>query len=85
MTLNEFKAWFEGFNENLDGVPNRRQWDRIVEKVAALGEPSRLIGQGYAPPTPAGHPFPNQNIGAQNLHNMQILQDQQRRSLINGD
>ena len=33
MTLQEFKAWFEGFTENLDGTPNAKQWKRIQKRV----------------------------------------------------
>lgn len=30
MTLKEFEAWFEGFIENLNGLPNREEWERIL-------------------------------------------------------
>ncbi len=36
MTPNEFKAWFEGFSEAVDGAPTPAQWQRISEKVALL-------------------------------------------------
>jgi hypothetical protein len=36
MNLQEFKAWFEGFNENLDGPPNERQWARIMKKISLI-------------------------------------------------
>ena len=36
MTLAEFKAWFEGFTESMDGPPNAEQWDRIKERVALV-------------------------------------------------
>lgn len=36
MNLAEFKAWFEGFTENLDGAPTERQWVRIREKVGQI-------------------------------------------------
>lgn len=32
----EFKAWFEGFTEALDGLPNEAQWKRICERVATI-------------------------------------------------
>lgn len=35
MNIQEFKAWFEGFNENLNGPPDTRQWARIVAQVCA--------------------------------------------------
>ncbi len=33
MNLSEFKAWFDGFTESLDRLPNKKQWARIREKV----------------------------------------------------
>jgi len=36
MTLSEFKAWFEGFTENLDGPPNKKQWARICKRVKEI-------------------------------------------------
>jgi hypothetical protein len=36
MNLTEFKAWFEGFTEALDGPPGPKAWARIQEQVAAI-------------------------------------------------
>lgn len=36
MTLAEFKAWFEGFTENIDGPPNAKQWKRIKARVKEI-------------------------------------------------
>lgn len=36
MNLSEFKAWFEGFTECLDGSPGPKAWERICEKVKAI-------------------------------------------------
>lgn len=36
MTLSEFKAWFEGFTEDMDGPPNERQWKRVKERVKEI-------------------------------------------------
>lgn len=33
MTVSEFKAWFEGFTETLEGAPTQKQWDRIKARV----------------------------------------------------
>lgn len=33
MTLAEFKAWFEGFTEDMDGPPDAKQWKRIKARV----------------------------------------------------
>ena len=43
MNLQEFKAWFEGFTENLDGTPTAKQWKRIQEKIGKIVD---------APPVP---------------------------------
>ena len=36
MTLSEFKAWFEGFTENMDGPPSVKQWKRIQKRVGEI-------------------------------------------------
>lgn len=36
MTPQEFKAWFDGFTEALDGVPSKPQWARIKARVAEI-------------------------------------------------
>ena len=36
MTLPEFKAWFDGFTENMAAPPNKKQWARIQERVAEI-------------------------------------------------
>ena len=36
MTLTEFKAWFEGYSENIGKQPTQKQWSRIKEKVEAI-------------------------------------------------
>ena len=33
MTLSEFKAWREGFNEAINGAPNKEQWEVIKDKL----------------------------------------------------
>jgi hypothetical protein len=41
MTPTEFKAWFDGFTEALDGIPNEDQWKRIKARVAEIdGKPT---------------------------------------------
>ena len=43
MTLSEFKAWFEGYTENMDGPPNAKQWKRIKSMIGDIdGEPITL-------------------------------------------
>jgi hypothetical protein len=36
MTPSEFKAWFEGFTEAMDGRPTERQWDAIKRRVGEI-------------------------------------------------
>ncbi len=36
MTLQEFKAWFDGFTEAMEGAPNAAQWSRIKEQVGKI-------------------------------------------------
>ncbi len=36
MTLAEFKAWFDGFTEDMDGQPNKKQWERIKARVKEI-------------------------------------------------
>ena len=36
MTLAEFKAWFDGFTESMEGVPSDKQWERIKARVAEI-------------------------------------------------
>ncbi len=33
MTLQEFKAWFDGFTENIGEAPTKKQWARIKARV----------------------------------------------------
>lgn len=36
MTLSEFKAWFEGFTESMEGAPDESQWQRIKARVKEI-------------------------------------------------
>jgi hypothetical protein len=36
MTLQEFKAWFDGFTENMSETPTKLQWDRIKSRVKGI-------------------------------------------------
>lgn len=36
MTPKEFKAWFDGFTEAMEGTPTVKQWARIKERVAEI-------------------------------------------------
>lgn len=37
-TVSEFKAWFEGFTEAMDGPPDAKQWARIQSKVKEIAD-----------------------------------------------
>lgn len=56
MRLTEFKAWFEGFTENISGVPSKKQWERIRERVGEI-EPD-VVDIPYVPYVPYV-PMPN--------------------------
>lgn len=36
MTPQEFRAWFEGFTESLEGRPSAKQWERICDRVKEI-------------------------------------------------
>lgn len=36
MNLSEFKAWFEGFTESMEGPPNAKAWRRIQGRVKEI-------------------------------------------------
>lgn len=43
MTLNEFKAWLEGYEESfVEGEPNADQYARIKEKLAKVAAPASV-------------------------------------------
>ncbi len=54
MTTQQFKAWFEGFTEQMSGPPNELQWKRIKEKISSVqvgSNPYYPGGYPYYPPT----------------------------------
>lgn len=36
MTPKEFKAWFDGFTEAMDGHPTPAQWEKIRQRVSEI-------------------------------------------------
>lgn len=36
MHLTEFKAWFQGYTEEMDAPPNKAQWAKIKKRVAEI-------------------------------------------------
>jgi hypothetical protein len=52
MTLAEFKAWMDGFNEAVGDAPTPEQWQRITEKLATVHEPLPVLPQlPFGPPS----------------------------------
>ena len=44
MTLNEFRAWFDGFSEAIGDAPTPEQWAKIKAKVSSLDPLTGLAG-----------------------------------------
>ena len=47
MNMSEFKAWFDGFTENIDGAPSAKQWKRITEQIAEVDETENVYIDRY--------------------------------------
>lgn len=53
MHLSEFKAWFEGFTEDMDGPPSPKQWRKIqarVKEITADYTPATVFIDRYVYP-----------------------------------
>lgn len=53
MHLSEFKAWFEGFTEDMKGPPNKEQWAKIkkhVKEISADYTPAPVFVDRYVYP-----------------------------------
>lgn len=54
MNLPEFKAWFEGFTESMDGPPGEKAWKRIRDRIGSINsdEPTtrHVFHEYYARP-----------------------------------
>ena len=70
MTLSEFKAWFEGYTEGLEGAPTKAQFDRIKEKVKEIsGTPTSYPifvdrYRQWVQPNQWGSPYVSYSVGA---------------------
>jgi hypothetical protein len=38
MTLIEFKAWFDGFTDGMEGAPSVARWEKIKAKIAKIDD-----------------------------------------------
>lgn len=43
MTPKEFHIWLSGFSAAIDGMPNKKQWAAILEKLATVASEAPLI------------------------------------------
>lgn len=48
MTVNEFKAWLEGYSENISDCPTPEQWKKIKEKL--LNMRSEVVNNSLVSP-----------------------------------
>lgn len=56
-SLQSFLDWFGGWSENIDGAPNPKQWERLVDRIKAIQpEPSNMpiiretVGKPFSEP-----------------------------------
>lgn len=55
MNLQEFKAWFEGYVENIGSAPSESQWRRIKKRVSEIdgtATPYPIFIDRYVHPNP---------------------------------
>ena len=62
MTVGEFKAWMDGYSEQIKGVPSQKQWKRIQEKLDEIYDcqdhyPYMRPFPWYVESTPLWKPF----------------------------
>ena len=61
MTLEEFKAWFEGYCEAIEGAPTPAQWEKVKAKLADTVALRVPVGPTYYNPpldiSPAVAPY----------------------------
>lgn len=52
MNFHDFRNWFDGFVENIEGAPTEAQWQRLLARMAEVTEtaPTPVIVQQQAPP-----------------------------------
>ena len=64
MTINEFRAWLDGFKEAIGEAPTPEQWSRVLDKMATVREPlnigpnlPNIIGPYWSPTIPPNVPM----------------------------
>lgn len=67
MNQQEFKAWFEGYSENIPNLPTKKQWDRIKARIKEIDGSATHVTHFYdhywrpyyyPAPIPYYNPFP---------------------------
>ena len=51
MTINEFRAWLDGFKEAIGAAPTPEQWAKVLEKTETL-DPLHVFRGLNVPPAP---------------------------------
>ncbi len=62
MTLTEFNAWLEGFEEAIDGTPTKAQWKKIRAKMATVTPDINTSPVYPLTPWPATSPIWNEPV-----------------------
>lgn len=52
MTVNEFRAWLEGFEESIQASPNKKQWGRIKQRLDQVDSEEKIIYDYWPYPRP---------------------------------
>ena len=87
MTPVEFKAWFDGFVEGMDGKPTEKQWARVKERVAEIdGQTTTQTHyvDRYWPSVRTYYPYPAQWQYCNSSLGMQGASQSQATRLTNG-
>lgn len=45
MTINEFRAWLDGFKEAIGEAPTPEQWAKVLQKLDEVREPLNILPQ----------------------------------------
>lgn len=90
MTLNEFKAWLEGYSEGFaDGMPTAEQWAKVkakLETVKLVSNPIAELGKLYPDPRGTPHwPFDGKGRYVNEPNTARLISDDVRlKAIANG-
>ena len=65
MTIQEFKAWLEGFRESIGHSPTPQQWEKILARLAEV-EPDEPVQHSSGPWWPGWTWFQSPNVSPVN-------------------